>query len=113
MLCTVQDVTDRISSYSVSSEARIIRFITTYQQTLVAESRRDWVASSSAMNTAQTELVRANIASNVAVREINANSNNFPSLNYKINILNVVQDEFIRTGKALKDLDNSDIRALP
>jgi len=115
-LCTAEDVTDRCglnaNATFIASAAIVERFIAISEQTIVAETRRDWIDSYASVPDSVKETLRICAASDSANAIIKYDMSGFTTRAEAITMLNVNLNDFNRTLKALKELDITDIRSI-
>ena len=116
-LCTAQDVLDRCgvnaNSTVVASTAIIERYIEVSEATICAETRRDWINDYANVPAEVQATLKSCTASHAAKQIIMYDMSGFSTRAEAITMLNVNQDEFVRTKKALEDQDIIKIREVP
>lgn len=115
-LCSVQDVLDRCGADAsptiIASSAIVERYIETAEQTIVLETRRAWVDEYASVLDSTKETLKICTASHAAKEIIAYDPKGFAPSSAWITMLNVVENAFQRTLKALKDLDSVKIRSV-
>ena len=115
-LCTSQAVVDRCGRYAnatiIASGGIIERYIGDAEQTIVAETRRNWIDGYSSVASGAKATLTLCTAAHAAKEIINYDMSGFLSTADGITALNVNENTFQRTLKSLKDLDNSSIRGV-
>ena len=115
-LCSVQDVLDRCglnaSSWATASTALVERLINNSEQTIVLETRRDWVNSYASLASGAISTLKICTASHAAIRVINYDMSGYTTRAESITMLNVNWEDFNRTLNALKNLDSVKIRSV-
>ena len=113
---TSQAVLDRIGPYAnstiMASEAIIDRYIDSAEQTIVAETRRNWITSSASVSDPVKQTLKLCAACHAAVEIVQDDMSGFSTRAEAITMLDVNEMHFQRTLKALKDADILDIRGL-
>jgi len=115
-LCTSQAVLDRCGPYAnatiIASGGIIERYIEDAEQTIVTETRRNWITGYANVSTAVKGTLTLCTAAHAAKEIIADDMSGFIILGEANTQLNVLESTFQRTLKALKDLDNNSIRAV-
>jgi hypothetical protein len=116
-LASTQDVLDRIGIHAnatIAASTQIIaRYIGLAEQVVCTETRVDWITGFSRVISPVKEELKSCVASHAAKQIIMYDMSGFSTRAEAITMLNVNQDEFVRTIKALKDLDTNKIRSVP
>ena len=112
----MQDVKDRIGLYGnatiLASNSIIERYIEVSEGVICAETRINWTTGySSVASHVQVEL--KSCAASHSAKQILMYDMSGITRAEAITRLNVNQDEFIRTLKAIKDLDTNKMRSVP
>ena len=115
-LCTSQAVLDRIGPYAnsdvLASEAIIDRYIEDAEQTIVSETRTNWIDDHASVSTALQSTLQICTACHAAVDIISDDMGGFPTKAEAITLLNVNENRFKRTLKALENRNSQDIRSV-
>lgn len=113
-LAASQAVTDRVGPNAnatiIASEAIIDRYIEIAEQTIVSETRRDWIDSYASLDSSIKATLELCTASHAAMEIIQYDMGGFSTRAEAITMLNVNSSNFQRTLKTLKDLDSVKIR---
>ena len=116
-LCAVQDVLDRCgvnaNATIIASSAIVERYIEVSEATICAETRRNWIDDYANVPTVVKATLKSCAASHAAKTIIQQDMSGFSTRAEAITMLNVNQDEFVRTKKALEDQDIIKIREVP
>lgn len=115
-LATYQDVEDLVSDEVKeafgSSEALVNRYLERAEQTIVTETRRDWVDSYASVPTGVKETLRLCASNHAALKLTNKYKSAEFSRAAAITSLNVFAEEFNRTLRVLQNLDSVKIRSV-
>lgn len=113
-LCSVQDVLDRCGPNAnatvIASTAIVERYITVSEGIVIGETRTDWINDFATANSHALTIAKSCVASHSA-KQIVAYDGTGMSKGEKADLLNVNQNEFLRTLKALKDLNTQKTRS--
>jgi hypothetical protein len=114
-LCSVQDVLDLagfgMNAYAGSS-LLVQRFINRAEGVIASETRRDWINGFSSTTSENREILKECCASKAGIDLASYDGRGFFSRTEQETKLDVLQDIFSRSLKALKDLDTTRIRAV-
>ena len=115
-LCTNQDVLDRCgknaNSIIIASSAILDRYIEISEGVIVSETRIDWITGYASVTASVKNELKSCTASHAAKQIIQYDMSGFASRATAITMLNVNQEEFLRTLKILKDLDTNKLRSV-
>ncbi len=116
-LATVQDVLDRCglnaNAVVIASQSIVERYITTSEGVVISETKIDWITGIANVDTYVKEELTSCVASHAAKQIVNFDMRGFGTRAEAVTVLNVNQEEFLRSLKALKDLDTNKLRDVP
>jgi len=114
-LASTQDVIDRMGPYVnaaiLASGAMISRYIEAAEGSIVSETRRDWITDYTNVVTEVKEELRICTACHAAMEIIQYDMSGYITRGEIITQLNVLDANYQRTLKALKDQDTIKIRS--
>lgn len=115
-LCTYQDVIDRCGvdadATIIASQAIVERYIEDAEQTICAETNINWIGGYTSVIDSVKSTLTLCTASHAAKEIVAQNAKGYIPSTAWITTLNVLENTFQRTLKALKNVDINKIRSV-